>query len=220
MRARLCVLLTAAWLTFTSLCRGQVETYVPFHVGDSWTYVNDEGATRVFSVISEREINGVTYFEFDDFFSPCGFPGWPEGEEVEFLFRRGQDSNLLFQHDLATASDVVRYDFSGDPWGPFGNQLVDTGLAYVTPAGVFGDSVRFNYATLVDCGVFHETLAPGIGTVGFYSSWEGEYRLQSYAIVSEPVSSFSLLNMMLVVCCYRRFVQRSAGRHANVLPVR
>ena len=203
MRARDCVFLTSVLLSFTSLSHGQIETYAPVHVGDSWTYVNDDGATRVFSVISEQEINGHMYFEYDDFFSPCGFPGWPEGEGGKFLFRRGPDSSLLFQYDPATASDVVRYDFSGEPWGPFGNQLGDTGLVYVTPAGDFGDSVSFSYAMLVDCGVFQEILAPGVGTVGFYSSWEGEYRLQSYSIVSEPAPSLSLLSMVLVLFCYR-----------------
>ena len=73
---------------------GQVETYLPLHVGDSWTYVNDIGATRTFSVNAEREIDGRTYYEFDDYFAPCGFPGWSEEDDSSHLFRHDPEYRL------------------------------------------------------------------------------------------------------------------------------
>jgi hypothetical protein len=177
---------------------GQVETYLPLHVGDSWTYVNDIGATRTFAVNAEREIDGRTYYEFDDYFTPCGFPGWSQEDDASHLFRHDPDSDTLLQYDLATAGDLVRYDFSGENWGAFGNQMIESGFDFSTPAESFGDCVRFTYATFVDCGVFHETVAPGVGTAGFYSSWDGEYRLQSYSVVPEPQISLALLCMIFI----------------------
>lgn len=162
------------------------ETYFPLHVGNSWTYLGDGGSTKTFTIVGTREISGNTYYLFDDCYTACGFPGSDPGEKVDMLFRHDPASGNVLQYCPLLDKDIVRYDFSGDVWGPYGNQLVESGVSRTVPAGQFDDCVVFEYAMLVDCGVFYETLAPGVGTTEFYSSWDGDYQLQSFTIIPEP----------------------------------
>ena len=144
MRANQCVFLVSLLSCITGLARaGHLETYFPLHVGNSWTYLDDAGATKTFTIIAEREMGGHTYYEFNDFHSPCGFPGYSTGGENRYLFRPDPDSDVLLQYDPVTKDDVVRYDFSGEMWGPFGNQMSNSGFSHSVPAGNFDDCVLF-----------------------------------------------------------------------------
>jgi hypothetical protein len=78
-------------------------------------------------------------------------------------------------------------------------------------------AVLFEYATLVDCGVFHETAAPGVGTIEFYSSWDGTSQLQSYLIVPEPATSLHLLITAIVGAVGYCSAFRARIRSNNVL---
>ena len=167
---------------------GQVATYFPLHVGNSWTYANAEGATRTFAIVGQRQLGAETYYEFSDYFSPCGFPGSAPPPPDHYLFRYAPDADVLLQYDPARKTDIVRYDLSGRQWGPFGNEMTGSGFSQSVPAGDFDDCVKFEYATLVDCGVFNESVAPHVGTIEFYSSWDGTFQLQGYTIVPEPAS--------------------------------
>ena len=157
------------------------QHYFPLNVGNSWTYVNDSnGSTKTFTIIGTQEINGHTYYQFDDYFSVCGFSG--------DCFRYDPNSDKVLQYN--GSEDVVRYDFSGNKWGEYGNQLIDIGSCTV-PAGDFNDCYSFQFAMDVWCGLFYETLAPGVGNVE--SDIDGaEFELQSYAVDYTVVDEFDL----------------------------
>jgi hypothetical protein len=115
---------------------------------------------------------------------------------------KGRESGQLLQYDPSNDVDVVRYDFSGDLWGPCGNQLTERDFDCTVPAGHFENCVRFDYATYVDCGVFHETLAADVGSVAFFSSSDGAFRLQRFTIVPEPSTLVALLSMGLAALLF------------------
>jgi hypothetical protein len=163
---------------------GVAQQYLPFEVGNSWTFVGDDESVKQFSVIATQELHGHSYFLLDDWFSPCCFPGY--SDEVGILLRYDTDADQVLQYDPQGEEELVRYDFSGSPWGACGNQRTRTDMTVIVPAGQFEDGVGFEYATDVRCGVFHETLAPGVGPVAFYSSWDGNFQLEGFTIVTEP----------------------------------
>jgi hypothetical protein len=188
---------------------GWADEYYPLHVGNSWTYLGDDRATRTFTLIAAQTVDGTTYYEFDDCFQACGFPGWHPEDGVDLLLRYDAESAKVLQYCPCNKQDIVRLDFSGQMWGPCGNQLVQSGFSRAVPAGAFDDCVQFEYAMLVDCGVFHEILAPGVGTIAFFSSWEGEFQLQSYLIVPEAstlvLSSMGALALLIYAWRRRRW---------------
>jgi len=166
--------------------------YFPLNVGNSWTYVNSEdGSTKTFTIIGAQEINGHTYYKFDDYVRVCGFPGWDSEtccvpEDTDMLFRYEPNTDKVLQYRSSTNEDLVRYDFSGNRWPDgHGNQLIETGVSCTVPAGQFDNCCIFEFAMTVDCGEFFETLAPGVGNVRF-TEFCGHFELQSYTIVPEP----------------------------------
>ena len=54
----------------------------------------------------------------------------------------------------------MRYGVSGNLWESCAHQLTESGLSVTVPAGRFDETVRFAYATVVDCGIFLEQLRP------------------------------------------------------------
>jgi hypothetical protein len=185
-RLAFCVTVWVFFLSARPVAAASAETYFPLHVGNSWTYVGDGGSTRQFTIIAAQEVQGNTYYQFDDCYQACGFPGWRAEGGVDLLLRYDAESSNVLQYCPSSKQDIVRLDFSGEMWGAFGNQLVQSGISRTVPAGAFDDCLQFDYATLVFCGEFHEILAPGVGTVAFFSSWDGEFQLQDYTIVPEP----------------------------------
>jgi hypothetical protein len=189
---------------------GMVQEYVPLHVGNSWSFLGEEQTARKFSVVGMRQINGQDYFVLDDWFSPCCFPGYSDHTEV--LFRYSTDADQLLQWEQESGIEIVRYDFSGHSWGNCGNERVATDLHVEVPAGSFDEGIRFNYATLVDCGIFHETLAAGVGPVTFYSSWQGSFELETFTIVPEP-ASLNLLDLRVALLLFAGGSRRAGHRH-------
>ena len=162
------------------------HNYFPLNVGNSWTYTNG-AEEKTFTTIGTKEINGHTYYEFDDYVRGCGFPGFEPNspaDDNDVLFRYEPYSDRVLQYWPSRKEDVVRYDFSQDMWGQYGNQLIEMGISRTVPAGDFNDCGRFAYGMTGDCGVFTETLAPGVGNIKFSPDFE----LASYAVVTSPNS--------------------------------
>ena len=72
--ARMMKLALSVWVLFFTMAGAtgtQANThrhYFPLNVGNSWTYVNSEdGSTKTFTIIGAQEINGHTYYKFDDY---------------------------------------------------------------------------------------------------------------------------------------------------------
>jgi len=87
------VLASATSISIANESAVKAETYFPLHVGNSWTYVkSDDGSTKTFTIIGTEEINGHTYYKFDDYW---GGVGVREGKE--FLFR--YDTNRILMWD-------------------------------------------------------------------------------------------------------------------------
>jgi hypothetical protein len=200
-----CLLLLLAQATTKA---GMAQQYLPLEVGNAWTYVGADQSVKQFGVIATRELQGRNYFLMDDWFSPCCFPGY--SDEVDILFRYDPAADQVLQYNPQGQEELVRYDFSGRPWGACGNQRTETDLTVIVPAGQFEDGVGFEYATRAFCGIFHETLAPGVGPVTFYSSWEGNFLLESFTIVPEPIglASHALLGAALLAGYSRRPARR------------
>lgn len=185
---------------------GMAQQYLPLEVGNSWTYVGEDQSIKQFGVIGTKQLHGRSYFLMDDWFSPCCFPS--HNDEVDILLRYDTDADQVLQYNPQSEEELVRYNFSGEPWGACRHDLSETGLSVNVPAGHFEDGIRFAYATIVDCGIFHETLAPGVGPVVFYSSWEGNFLLEDFTVVPEPtgLAGYSLLGAALLL----RHARRSA----------
>jgi len=159
------------------------QRYFPLNVGNSWTYINSgDASTKTFAIIGTEEINGYTYYKFDDYVRVCGFPGGSEYPDDDILFRYDPDSDKVLQYCSSTSEDLVRFDFSGDMFGEYGCQMIETNISCTTPAGEFHNCSKFEFAMTVDCGEFFETLAPGLGNVEFieFSSSQGHFKLQDY----------------------------------------
>jgi len=166
------------------------HNYFPLSVGNSWTYKDANGMQETtFTIIDTKEINGHTYYKFDDYVSVCGFPGFEPNspaEDSNTLFRYEPYSDRVLQYWPSIKEDRVRYDFSQDMWGEGGNQLTETGLSCMVPVGDFNDCCKFQFAMNLACGDFNEILAPGVGNIAFETTPTGGFELQSYTIVSEP----------------------------------
>jgi hypothetical protein len=160
------------------------RNYFPLNVGNSWTYT-DGTEEKTFTIIGTEQINGHTYYKFDDYVSVCGFPGYGSypAEDSNTLFRYDPCSDTVLQYWPSRNEDVVRYDFSQNMWGECGNQLIQKGHSCMVPAGIFDNCCTFQFAMLVYCGLFYETLAPGVGNIAFETSWIGSFELQSYTII-------------------------------------
>ena len=194
---RMIKLALSIWVLFFTMdgaTNTQADThqhYFPLNVGNSWTYVkSDDGSTKTFTIIGTEEINGHSYYKFDDYVRVCGFPGCdPEScvpEDTDMLFRYEPNTDKVLQYRSSTNEDLVRYDFSGNRWPDgYGNQLIETGVSCTVPAGQFDNCCIFEFAMTVDCGEFFETLALGVGNVRFTEFCE-HFELHSYTIVPGP----------------------------------
>ena len=150
----------------------KAETYFPLDVGNSWTYVkSDDNSTKTFTIIGTEEINGHSYYKFDDYWGGIGVR---EGEE--FLFRF--DTNRVLMWDSwwysVHGEEVVRYDFSGSDYWDGANlgacRLKRDGVTCNVPAGEFSNCINFQFLGM-DCGPdayqFGEYLAPNVGDVKY-----------------------------------------------------
>jgi len=178
-------ILAAHWLECATPEPEPYEDYFPLSVGNSWTYADFyDGSTKTFTIIGTEEINGHTYYKFDDYFRVCCFPGY-EGyppEDNNILFRYDPDSDRVLQFWPSMNQDVVRYDFSGDEFGEgAGHQLIESGITQEVPAGTFSDCCEFGFAMNLWCGYFREILAPDVGNIEFITNG-ADFILQSYAI--------------------------------------
>jgi hypothetical protein len=157
--------------------------YLPLAVGNSWTYTNGT-AEKTFSIIGTERIDGKIYYKFDHYFSPLCF------SEEDVLLRYDPNSDEFVQlakRGYEVLGDWVRCDFSGEPYGFCGNQLVQTGASYSVPAGQFDDCVTFSYGRLCDCGEYYDTMAPRLGCIRFeYATAYETFLLKSYRVLPQP----------------------------------
>src|SRR4030042_1714213 len=84
--------------TVNEVQAGLAEVYFPLNVGNSWTYTGYEpdwgGGEPIqkeytFTIIGTEEIDGFTYYKFDDYFnvfSPPPTDEWPVTMGMEMLF--------------------------------------------------------------------------------------------------------------------------------------
>jgi len=185
------------------------ETYFPLNVGNSWTYTNGT-EELTFTIIGTEEIDGHTYYKFNDYFN-IGPPP-PDGE---WSVTRGRET--LFRYDLAEDRiimrigphdydyEITRYDFTGNEWNPSTGigwcQLTQIGITCKVPAGEFSNCIKFGVGESYDYPdtyIQGEYLALNVGNVKFvrpgsdyYGLIEGQwvtFELQSYTIIPEPVT--------------------------------
>jgi len=199
------------------------ETYFPLHVGNSWTYANyDElieppppGGPPIvrftFTIIGTEEIDGHTYYKFDDYFNI--YPPPPNGEHRvtrgrETLFRYDSEADRVLM--IWAGEDAIRYDFMGSGWysDPAGGgwcRLKQSGVTCNVPAGEFSDCINFQFDWWSDEGpdayAHGEYLAPNVGNIKFVRPGGGlsegdrvTFELQSYTIIPEP-ATFLLLGL-------------------------
>ena len=147
-----------------------VENYFPFHVGNQWTYT-DGTKELTFSIIGTQEINGHTYYKFDDYFSAgLGGAGQTMGTEVLLRYDTELDAVLMYLHFRGEDVDITRYDFSGCGWVMAGlsSRLKQRCVTCDVPAGQFSHCINFQflgYDAGPDCYGYGEYLAPGGGCV-------------------------------------------------------
>jgi len=181
------------------------ETYFPLNVGNSWTYTNGT-EELTFTIIGTEEIDGHTYYVFDDYFNI--FPPPPNGEwrvtrGRETLFRYDSESDRVLM--IWAGEDAVRYDFMGTGWyseaaGGGWCRLKQSGVTCNVPAGEFSDCINFQFdwwpGEEPDEYAHGEYLAPGVGNIKFVRPGgdylgliEGQdvtFELLSYTIIPEP----------------------------------
>jgi len=196
------------------------ETYFPLRVGNSWTYTNyvdpgdPGGSPRIeltFTIIGTEEIDGHTYYKFNDYFNiypPPPNGEWPVTEGREVLFRYDSIADVVIKCPIGGTPQMIRYDFSDNEWDPgfaIGWCLLkQSGVRCNVPAGEFSDCVNFGFGRSYsnpDYYTYGEYLAPGVGTIKYVrpgsGSSEGErvtFVLQSYTIIPEP-STILLLTL-------------------------
>jgi hypothetical protein len=186
---------------------GMSEVYFPLNVGNSWTYTNGtEDVT--FTIIGTEEIDGFTYYKFNDFFNI--YPPPPDGEDKvtigrEALFRYDSEADRVLM--IWAEEDVIRYDFRGGEWtgGVSGiSRLKQSGITCNVSAGQFLGCINFQFDLFPDEGpdaaAHGEYLAPNIGVIKFVRPGgsitglpEGArvtFELKSYTIVPEPMTIF------------------------------
>ncbi len=172
------------------------QNYFPLAVGNSWTYT-DGTEQKTFTIVGVQEINGQTYYKFDDYFSLC----WPQVTwEREVLFRYDSASDRVLM--CLSRKEVTRYGFSGDLFFALGDGLIDghlvqTGVSCNVLHREFDNCLSFKFVG-IDCGPdaygFGEYLAPNVGIIKFVvpggpciggGPEEGDratFQLQSYTI--------------------------------------
>jgi len=181
------------------------ETYFPLNVGNSWTYTN--GTEEItFTIISTEEIDGHTYYKFNDYFNI--FPPVPgEGFEptlgIETLFRYDPTADIVIMCPRSGTPQAIRYDFTRDEWNPgFAIgwcRLKQSDVTCSVPAGEFSDCVNFGFGGSgtgeSDYYPIGEYLAPNVGTIKYVIPGSGAsegrdvtFVLQSYTIVPEPAT--------------------------------
>ncbi len=149
-----------------------VENYFPFHVGNQWTYT-DGTKELTFSIIGTQEINGHTYYKFDDYFSAgLGGDGQTMGTEVLLRYDRELDAVLMYFHFRGEDVDITRYNFGGGRWAMAGLEcrFKQRGVTCDVPAGQFSDCTNFQflgYDAGPDCYGYGEYVAPGVGCVKY-----------------------------------------------------
>ena len=163
------------------------QNYFPLNIGNSWTYT-DGAEEKTFIITGTEQINGHTYYKFDDYIRICGFPGYDSypPDDNDIFFRYDPCSDRVLQYWPSINEDRVRYDFSQNTWGDYQNQLVQTGLSCTVPAGTFDDCCKFRFAMDLRCGDFNEMLAPDVGNIRFDTPETGTFELEGYTIASQP----------------------------------
>jgi len=181
------------------------ETYFPLNVGNSWTYTNGT-EELTFTIIGTEEINGHTYYKFNDYFYI--YPPPPNGEHRvtigrETLFRYDSEADRVLM--IWAGEDAIRYDFRGGVWtgGVYGlSRLKQSNVTCYVPAGEFSDCINFQFDWWSDEGpdayAHGEYLAPNVGNIKFVRPGgdcsnisEGErvtFELKSYTIIPEPAT--------------------------------
>ena len=163
------------------------RTYFPLSVGNSWTYTNG-AQEKTFTIVGTEQMNGHTYYLFDDFYHPWPLPQEDVPPEEGLLLRYDSDADSVLQYFRPLGEDIARYDFSGDRWGGSFSVLEEMG-SYTVPAGQFDDCCTFmHFSPWCWCTCGRETLAPGVGTIAFTEHAEPDrpvYELQYYTVVSE-----------------------------------
>ncbi len=191
-----------------------VEIYFPLQVGNSWTYKSKlDDSTKTLTIIGTEEINGDTYYKFDDYFKvfpPLNKDMVTEGREVLFRYDSIADKLLMYFN----GEKIVRYDFSGDDWDTvqFGHcRLKGTSITCNVPAGEFDNCLNFQFGGTwagPDAYGYGEYLAPNVGNVKYvvpggdfpHVGQEGDlilFELTNYNIIPEP-STMALLGMGLL----------------------
>ena len=195
---------------------GLAEVYFPLNVGNSWTYTGYEpdwgGGEPIqkeytFTIIGKEEIDGFTYYKFNDYFyifppPPDGIHRVTTGRETLFRYDSYADRALM----IWSEEEAIRYDFTGNSWDPgpgFGeSRLKQTGITCNIPAGQFFDCINFQFDWWSNGGpdayAHGEYLAPNVGNIkfvrpggSFLGLSEGQYvtfELESYTIVPEPAT--------------------------------
>ena len=177
------------------------EHYLPLEVGNSWTYTN--GTEEItFTIIGTEEINGHTYYKFDDYFCYAGrgFSGckgrvtrreW--GQETLLRYEPDFDSILMYCA-ACYRGEVVLYNFSGGyPDITCWYYPSQTGVTCNVPAGEFNDCYKFVLVPVLGGSIydsiFGEYLAPNVGVVRYVQCSDSSagyepiiFELKSYRI--------------------------------------
>ena len=226
MKMKLITIFLSALILFSvgKVNAGLAEVYFPLNVGNSWTYIGYEAdwgggepiqKEYTFTIIGTEEIDGFTYYKFDDYFnvfSPPPNDEWPVTMGREMLFRYDTEDKVLMRPKSSYGYDIVRYDFTGNDWNPIFSigwcRIKQYGLTCNVPGGQFSDCINFQLNRFTgeepDAYANGEYLAPNVGNIkfvrpggSFLGLAEGQYvtfELENYTIVPEP-STILLLGL-------------------------
>jgi hypothetical protein len=175
------------------------KRYFPLSVGNSWTYTNGL-EEKTFTIIGTQEINGQTYYKFNDYFNVgIGEASRTVGREVLVRFDTVLRGVLMHMN----GEDIIRYNFAEDGWiiAKQWCRLKQRDSTCSVPAGEFCDCINFQFVGFdagADCYGYGEYLAPDVGLVKYVvpggaclgtDEQEGDivtFQLQSYAICGDP----------------------------------
>jgi hypothetical protein len=205
---------------------GLAKRYFPLNVGNSWTYTNyfaEEPnvpgpgpappppwpppppiVELTFTIIGTEEIDGHTYYVFNDHWNI--FPPPPNGDGYEptiglkTLFRCDPTADRVIMRLRGSTIERIRYDFMGGEWNA-GSPLEWCRLkpGYVTcevPAGEFSDCIKFElgeFYTQPGKYTYGEYMAPNVGIIkyvipgsGLSEGKEVTFKLKNYTIIPQP----------------------------------